>query len=157
MAKRLSRRAIREPSGPAPRLGAVVRFTPQATRTGIKQLEGSGFRVASSKDFRSAAAVYSGQVLAVVLTGMGSDGAKGAAVLKRTGAHVIVQDEASSVVWGMPGFVARAALADSVVSIHEMARDIMGRVALRRAPVQLAGSAGHARYTPAKARSAASM
>lgn len=57
MAKRLSRRAIREPSGTAPRLGAVVRFTPQAARTGIKQLEGSGFRVASSKDFRSAAAV----------------------------------------------------------------------------------------------------
>jgi subtilisin family serine protease len=57
MAKRLSRRAIREPAGPTPRLGAVVRFTPQATRTGIKQLEGSGFRVASSKDFRSAAAV----------------------------------------------------------------------------------------------------
>jgi subtilisin family serine protease len=59
MAKRLSRRAIREPSGAAPRLGAVVRFTPQATRTGIKQLEASGFRVASSKDFRSAAAVPS--------------------------------------------------------------------------------------------------
>ena len=59
MAKRLSRRAIREPSGAAPRLGTVVRFTPQATRTGIKQLEASGFRVASSKDFRSAAAVPS--------------------------------------------------------------------------------------------------
>lgn len=59
MAKRLSHRAIREPAGAAPRLGSVVRFTPQATRTGIKQLEGSGFRVASSKDFRSAAAVPS--------------------------------------------------------------------------------------------------
>lgn len=59
MAKRLSRRAIREPAGATPRLGAVVRFTPQATRAGIKQLEGSGFRVASSKDFRSAAAVPS--------------------------------------------------------------------------------------------------
>src|SRR5882757_10187971 len=57
MAKRLSRPAISAAAEGTPRLGVVVRFTPQASRSGIKQLEGGGFRVASSKDFRSAAAV----------------------------------------------------------------------------------------------------
>ncbi len=57
MAKRLSRRTINKPADSMPRIGTVVRFTPQAIRSGIKQLEGGGFRVASSKDFRSAASV----------------------------------------------------------------------------------------------------
>lgn len=57
MAKRSTRRAAHEPTEGTPRVGAVVRFAPQATRMGIKQLEGSGFRVASTKDFRSADAV----------------------------------------------------------------------------------------------------
>lgn len=57
MAKRSTRRISSEQAEGTPRLGTVVRFTPQATRTGVKQLEGSGFRVASSKDFRSADAV----------------------------------------------------------------------------------------------------
>ncbi|PPQ17849.1 protease [Bradyrhizobium sp. AC87j1] len=57
MAKRSTRRISSERAEGTPRLGSVVRFTPQATRTGVKQLEGSGFRVASSKDFRSADAV----------------------------------------------------------------------------------------------------
>jgi subtilisin family serine protease len=57
MAKRLSRRPINKPADSMPRIGMVVRFTPQASRSGIKQLEGGGFRVASSRDFRSAASV----------------------------------------------------------------------------------------------------
>jgi subtilisin family serine protease len=58
MAKRLSRRTtMNKPADNTPRIGTVVRFTPQASRSGIKQLEGGGFRVASSKDFRSAATV----------------------------------------------------------------------------------------------------
>jgi len=57
MAKRVSRRIASEPTDHMPRLGVVMRFTPQAMRTGVKQLEGSGFRVASSRDFRTAAAV----------------------------------------------------------------------------------------------------
>jgi two-component system chemotaxis response regulator CheB len=67
--------------------------------------------------FRSAAVAYAGHILAVVLTGMGCDGAKGAVALKRAGAHVIVQDEATSVVWGMPGSTVAAGAADEVLTI----------------------------------------
>ncbi|HEY0984626.1 chemotaxis-specific protein-glutamate methyltransferase CheB [Schlesneria sp.] len=70
--------------------------------------------------FRSAAAVYGGSVLAVILTGMGTDGALGAITLKRMGAHVIVQDEESSIVWGMPGSVVAANAADEVLPIEDI-------------------------------------
>lgn len=68
--------------------------------------------------FRSAAQVWGGNVVAVILTGMGSDGTKGLAPLKRAGAPVIVQDEATSVVWGMPGSAAAAGLADQVLPLE---------------------------------------
>ena len=90
--------------------------------------------------FRSVAQVFGPHTLGVVLTGMGRDGLRGSEAIRAAGGQILAQDEASSVVWGMPGFVARAGLADGVVSITDMARDVMSRVALRRAPVQLAGS-----------------
>ena len=77
----------------------------------------NGCRPAADVLFRSASVVYSGQILAVVLTGMGSDGAKGATVLKRAGGHVVVQDEATSVVWGMPGSTIAAGAAHEVLAI----------------------------------------
>ena len=80
----------------------------------------NGCRPAADVLFRSAATAYAGNVLAVVLTGMGSDGAKGAVVLKRAGAHVVVQDEATSVVWGMQGSTVAAGAADEVLPIGEM-------------------------------------
>ena len=61
--------------------------------------------------FSDAAAVYGASALAVVLTGMGSDGLNGARALHKAGACILVQDEASSVVWGMPGAIRRAGLA----------------------------------------------
>jgi two-component system, chemotaxis family, protein-glutamate methylesterase/glutaminase len=67
--------------------------------------------------FRSVADVYGGAVIAVILTGMGQDGRLGTEKLRSEGAWVIAQDEASSVVWGMPGAVARAGLADAVVDL----------------------------------------
>lgn len=67
--------------------------------------------------FRSASEAYGAAVLAVVLTGMGKDGLDGAASLRQAGATIIVQDEATSVVWGMPGFVTKAGLADHVLAI----------------------------------------
>lgn len=71
--------------------------------------------------FRSVAEVYGGATVATVLTGMGQDGLRGVQELHRLGAHVIVQDEASSVVWGMPGAVAQAQLAHEVLDINSIA------------------------------------
>jgi two-component system chemotaxis response regulator CheB len=74
--------------------------------------------------FRSLAAVYGANVLGVVLTGMGSDGAKGGRVLADAGATVIAQDEASSVVWGMPGAAAQAGICSALLPIDKVAGEI---------------------------------
>jgi two-component system, chemotaxis family, protein-glutamate methylesterase/glutaminase len=79
--------------------------------------------------FRSALEAYGGNVVAAILTGMGQDGLRGAEVLRPAGAYVIAQDEASSVVWGMPGAVVRAGLSDSVVSLQGMVPEILKRTA----------------------------
>ncbi|MDY0161663.1 chemotaxis-specific protein-glutamate methyltransferase CheB [Desulfobotulus sp.] len=71
--------------------------------------------------FRSAAPVWENRILALILTGMGRDGTQGAATLKRAGATIFVQDEASSVVWGMPGSVVAAGLSDAIFSLDAMA------------------------------------
>jgi two-component system chemotaxis response regulator CheB len=71
--------------------------------------------------FRDAAATFGASALAVVLTGMGSDGFHGARALVETGAAVIAQDEATSTVWGMPGHVARGGLAHEVLPLDGIA------------------------------------
>ena len=78
--------------------------------------------------FRSLAEVYGGGVLGVVLTGMGADGVRGSEHITSRGGCVVVQDQASSVVWGMPGAVAAAGLADAVLPLSELAREITDRV-----------------------------
>ncbi len=78
--------------------------------------------------FRSVAKTYGAATLAVVLTGMGQDGKRGAEALRAAGAEVVVQDEASSVVWGMPGAVAGAGLADAVLPLDEIAHHLLARV-----------------------------
>jgi two-component system, chemotaxis family, protein-glutamate methylesterase/glutaminase len=75
--------------------------------------------------FASAAELYGGAVLAVVLTGMGQDGLRGVEALKARGARVLVQDEASSVIWGMPGAVANAGLADRVLPLDDIVPEIL--------------------------------
>jgi two-component system, chemotaxis family, protein-glutamate methylesterase/glutaminase len=75
--------------------------------------------------FASAAELYGGAVLPVVLTGMGQDGLQGAKLLKARGARVLVQDEASSVVWGMPGAVVNAGLANRVLALDELVPEIL--------------------------------
>jgi two-component system, chemotaxis family, protein-glutamate methylesterase/glutaminase len=75
--------------------------------------------------FASVAESYGGAVLAVVLTGMGQDGLHGVKLLKGQGARVLVQDEASSVVWGMPGAVSNAGLADRVLPLDEVVPEIL--------------------------------
>lgn len=78
--------------------------------------------------FRSAASIYGDRVLGVVMTGMGQDGLHGSEELKSVGASVIVQDEASCVVWGMPKLVALAGLADEEVPLDRLADNITNRV-----------------------------
>ncbi len=78
--------------------------------------------------FRSAAEVFGPNVLAVVMTGMGQDGLRGCELIKQAHGQVIVQDEASSVVWGMPGYVAKAGLADCVLPVTEIADEMVRRV-----------------------------
>jgi two-component system chemotaxis response regulator CheB len=75
--------------------------------------------------FRSAALAYGPHVLAVVMTGMGQDGLRGCEWIKERGGRVLAQDEASSVVWGMPGYVAQAGLADKVLPLNQIAGEII--------------------------------
>ncbi len=77
--------------------------------------------------FRAAAEVYGGGVLAVMLTGMGYDGLKGSHAIAAKGGQIIAQDEATSVVWGMPGAVVQAGLANAVLPIEKMSEEIMFR------------------------------
>ncbi len=81
--------------------------------------------------FRSVAEVYGGHTLAVILTGMGQDGLKGCEILRGLGARIYVQDEASSVVWGMPGFVARNGLADKVLPLDQIGGEIVRATTLQ--------------------------
>ena len=75
--------------------------------------------------FRSLAETCGKDVLSVVMTGMGADGMRGTKALKAAGAYSMVQDQASSVVWGMPGAVADAGLADAVLPLSELAHEIV--------------------------------
>lgn len=85
-------------------------------------------RPAADVLFRSVADVYGPAALGVVMTGMGQDGLRGCESIRAAGGQVVAQDEASSVVWGMPGFVAKAGLADRVVPLSMIADEILRRV-----------------------------
>lgn len=81
-------------------------------------------RPAADPMLQSVARVYGPAALALVLTGMGEDGLRGCEEVSRAGGRIVVQDEASSVVWGMPGAVSRAGLADSTLPLGEIARRV---------------------------------
>lgn len=110
------------------------------------QRRGARFALATNQDapvhfcrpsvdvmFASVAASVGGDALAVVLTGMGSDGRDGAAALRSQGATVFAQDRATSVVWGMPGAVVGAALADDVLPLAQIGARITAFVRHRTA------------------------
>lgn len=82
--------------------------------------------------FRSAAEIFKEHVLAVVMTGMGQDGLRGCEKIREAGGQVLAQDQASSVVWGMPGLVANAGLVNRVVGLDELGREILRRVTFLR-------------------------
>ena len=77
--------------------------------------------------FASLAECFGPGVLAVVLTGMGQDGLRGCEQVRAAGGQVLVQDEASSVVWSMPGSVAEAGLADAVLPLEQIGPEIVRR------------------------------
>jgi two-component system, chemotaxis family, protein-glutamate methylesterase/glutaminase len=82
--------------------------------------------------FRSVAQVFGGSAYATVLTGMGADGRNGAKVMRDAGAEVLAQDEASSVVWGMPGAVVQAGLADEILPLDRIASALLTRLKVGR-------------------------
>ncbi len=78
--------------------------------------------------FRSVAAVFGRETLAIVMTGMGQDGLRGAQEIFDQGGRIWAQDEASSVVWGMPGCIVRGQLAEKVLPLEELGKEIGQRI-----------------------------
>lgn len=90
----------------------------------LKVIDGDNrvsFKPCVDVTFASAANVFGGKVLAIVMTGMGSDGCEGAKILKQNGAHIWAQDRETSVVYGMPAAVVNAHLVDEILPVSEFA------------------------------------
>lgn len=77
--------------------------------------------------FRSIAESFGSRSLALVLTGMGQDGLRGAERIRESGGRVLAQDEPTSIVWGMPGAVARSGLAEAVLPLGDIATELIRR------------------------------
>lgn len=96
-----------------------------ATHQGPRQ---NSTRPAADVLIQSVVEVYGSQVLSVILTGMGQDGLRGCELVREAGGRVLVQDEASSVVWGMPKFVFDAGLADKMLPLDKISNEIIRQV-----------------------------
>lgn len=93
--------------------------------TGInEQPPENGCRPSVDVLFRSATQAYAGEVVAAILTGMGNDGSASLHALKRAGARIVAQDEASSIVWGMPGAAVRTGTVEVVASLDKLPETI---------------------------------
>jgi two-component system chemotaxis response regulator CheB len=99
--------------------------------------------------FSSVAEVYGASALAVVLTGMGQDGLRGCERIREAGGRVLVQDAATSIVWGMPKFVAKAGLADEVLPLDELGPAIVRRIWRGRTPTHREVQAANLHAQPA--------
>ena len=86
------------------------------------------YKPSIDKAFQSAADLFPGEALAVVLTGMGRDGCEGAKLLKHRGSTVWAQDEASSVIYGMPKAIANAGVADQIMSLRQIAGSLQSSI-----------------------------
>lgn len=82
--------------------------------------------------FRSVAGIYGANTLAVMMTGMGQDGLLGCHKIRESGGQIIAQDKQTSVVWGMPGAVAEAGLAEELIPLNRLADEIVRRVQTAR-------------------------
>lgn len=90
--------------------------------------EGQNYKPCIDVTFQSIANVFSTKTLGIILTGMGADGCEGCQALKKMGAYIWVQDEESSVVYGMPSAVIEAGAADYVYSIDDIAAYLAEKV-----------------------------
>jgi two-component system, chemotaxis family, protein-glutamate methylesterase/glutaminase len=110
----------------------VVQARADAHRVALTQEAQEHFcRPAVDPLFRSVAHLYGSHVLAVILTGMGADGRDGSRAVAEAGGTVIAQDEATSVVWGMPGSVVNAGLAHAVLPLDALGTEIITRTSTR--------------------------
>ena len=109
-----------------------VERTPEGPVGRLTQSEPENFcRPSADPLLRSLAREYKGAVVVAVLTGMGHDGLEGCREIIQAGGYVVAQDQETSVVWGMPGAVTHAGLADSVLPLNQIAGHIMGRTRAR--------------------------
>ncbi len=83
--------------------------------------------------FRTASKLYTSNMVSLVLTGMGQDGMKGCELIRKAGGYVIAQDEPTSVVWGMPGAVARSGLAHQILPLEKIGVEVSMLVRQSRA------------------------
>ena len=103
----------------------------QGARVGLALNDGpseQSCKPAADVLLRSMAQVWGQNVLCLVMTGMGADGTAGSRAIVDAGGAVMAQDEATSVVWGMPGSVVRAGLVDQVLPLEALARELTSRV-----------------------------
>jgi two-component system chemotaxis response regulator CheB len=91
--------------------------------------------------FRSVAELYGSHALALVMTGSGEDGLHGCEAVTRAGGHVLIQDEATSLVWDMAGRVHRAGLADTILPLTEIGSELLRRTRCAAAGGQAAARA----------------
>jgi two-component system chemotaxis response regulator CheB len=144
---RLSALRVVEAVDGTPLLPGTVHLAPGDHHLVIRAERGGQFTTALNQDpaenfcrpavdplFRSAVTAYGGAVLAVVLTGMGADGRNGAGEIRNAGGTVIVQDQATSVVWGMPGAITQAGFADEVLPLDRIAEAIHRHLSSSAAP-----------------------
>ena len=134
---RAAGRPVREPEDGEPVLPGVIHLAPGGRHMLVERREGRPVirlhdgdpvnfcRPALDPLFLSAIPVWQGALLAVILTGMGHDGTDGARAIAAAGGGVIAQDEATSVVWGMPGSAAQAGVCSAVLPLGEIAPRII--------------------------------
>jgi two-component system chemotaxis response regulator CheB len=129
---RSSAKLVREAEDSEPVLAGTVYLAPGGKHMRVARRDGTAVialddgppvnfcKPAVDPLFQSAATVWGAWNLAIVLTGMGADGSRGAAEIVASGGSVIAQDEASSVVWGMPGAAVEAGVCSAVLPLDQI-------------------------------------
>ena len=94
-----------------------------------------GLRPAADVTMQSAAKTYGSRCTGLILTGMGSDGTKGAAMIKAEGGRILAEDESTCVIYGMPRSVAEAGLVDKVVPLHQVVSEMIAACENNKEPI----------------------